>query len=264
MINPKLIMTSSQRQNKIDLAGMEMADKLGIEVVPRERRAIDWLLDEYNADGVIVWQESGPILHLDGQKFFFHPSMAKARISMLRKDLIIDPMLQAMEVKGGDNVLDCTLGLGADAIVAAYAAGPEGQVLGLEKVPVLAVLVAYGLAHYRTDMKSLQAAIQRIKVVNQEHHEYLQLLADKSFDIVYFDPMFRKPVVNSTGIKPLRLLAEGAPLQPESVREAVRVARKRVVVKERNGSTEFERLGCQRILGSTSSPVAYGIIEVGR
>jgi len=257
----RLIMTSSQRGAQIADDAILMAKSLGLEVVPRERRPISALQAQYDAAGVIVWQDNGPVLHLAGQKFFFHPSMAKARISMLRKGLIHDPMLTAMDINEGDSILDCTLGLGADAIVAAFATGSGGRVTGLEKSPVLATMVAYGLAHYLTEMKSLQMAMQNIKVVNTEHGEYLAALPDTAYDVIYFDPMFRQPVNASTGIKPLRLLADGSPLELASIQQAVRVAQKRVVIKERNGSTEFERLGCTRVIGSASSPVAYGIIE---
>ncbi|MGE5454441.1 MAG: class I SAM-dependent methyltransferase [Methylocystaceae bacterium] len=265
MTYQRLIMTSSQRnEDDIEPGAVQMARELGIEVVKRNRQAIATLAKAYEVDGVIVWQDNGPVLHLAGQKFFFHPSMAKARISMLRKDLIKDPMLTAMNLQAGDTILDCTLGLGADAIVAAFATGESGMVTGLEKNPVLAALVAYGMTHYATDMKCLAAAMQRIRVINDNHLSYLTDLPSNTFDIIYFDPMFRQPLQASSGIKPLRLLAEGSPLETEALQEAIRVAKKRVVFKERNGSPEFNRLGCEQVIGSASSPIAYGIIEAGR
>lgn len=262
-MNDRFILTGSQRNEVIPAEGLAMARILGLEIVPRERKSIASLQESYQANGVMVWQEDGPVLNMGGQKIFFHPSMAKARISMLRKGLLNDPMLAAMKLTAGASVLDCTLGLGADAIVTAFATGSAGQVVGLEKSPVLAALVAHGLSNYATDIKSLEAAMRLIKVINADHFEYLQAQPSAAFDVVYFDPMFRQPVNASTGIKPLRLLAEGASLEKKAIEVALRVASKRVVIKERRGSTEFERLGCQWVEGSASSPVAYGIIEVG-
>lgn len=260
----RFIMTSSQRGTEVPEAGRTMAQSLGIEVVKRERRSISSLEQHYCADGVIVWQETGPIVHIAGQKFFFHPSMAKARISMLKKGLIQDPLLAAMDIEPGDSVLDCTLGLGADAIVASFAVGEKGKVTGIEKSPLVAAIVAYGLAHYSTEIKNLSAAMKRIQVINAEHLNYLSGLPDQAYDIVYFDPMFRNPVNTSTGIKPMRLLADPDPLTCQAISEGLRVARKRVVVKERQGSPEFNRLGCERVEGGASSPIAYGIWETGR
>lgn len=57
----------------------------------------------------------------------------------------------------------------------------------------------------------------------------------------------------------LKELADPNPLDPDSVREAVRVARKRVVLKERLMSGEFERLGFRVV--KEASNHAFGIIE---
>jgi hypothetical protein len=86
-------------------------------------------------------------------------------------------------------------------------------------------------------------------------------LPDRSVDIVYFDPMFRRPVLSSSALRPLRSQAEERPLSEAAVREAVRVARRRVVLKDHRDSGEFERLGFVRRRVS-SSKVAYGVIDI--
>ena len=85
--------------------------------------------------------------------------------------------------------------------------------------------------------------MRRIEVRHSHHLDYLKSLPDQSVDIVYFDPMFREPITDSASINPLRHYANGEPLDAESVREAIRVARKTVVMKEARSSGEFERLG---------------------
>jgi hypothetical protein len=85
-------------------------------------------------------------------------------------------------------------------------------------------------------------------------------LPDNSYDIVYFDPMFRIPVRSSSAMAPLRAFAEERPLAEADVRHAVRVARKRVVLKDHRDSGEFRRLGFA-LARKSSSPVAYGVIE---
>jgi 16S rRNA (guanine1516-N2)-methyltransferase len=102
--------------------------------------------------------------------------------------------------------------------------------------------------------------MKRIKVHADDHTQFLSRQPDKSFDIVYFDPMFRVKVEASTGIHILHALADPHPLSESAVREAVRVAKKRVILKERYHSNEFQRLGFQKVGGGATS-IAYGFID---
>lgn len=60
---------------------------------------------------------------------------------------------------------------------------------------------------------------------------------------------------------PLRSLADPMPLSEEALREALRVSRGRVVLKETSKSTEFDRLGFQSTVGGKYSKVKYGILQ---
>lgn len=249
------------------LAGKPVSDDFqaflqesGIPLVKRDPSSLEELVRVHAAEGVVVWQDSGPVLHIQGEKFYFHPSMAKNRLSMWRKKGIPDPLVTACGFTGSDRVLDGTLGLGADAIVAAFFT-PNGQVLALESSAAVACVVKWGMKLYRSRMPWLDEAIHRIQVIQAEHGQYLASQTEKSFDIVYFDPMFRKPQLKSQSLAPLRRLANPDPLSLHIVEEAVRVARKRVVIKEMFSSGELERLGCHRILGSANKKIRYGIIE---
>lgn len=235
----------------------------GWEYIPRGRRGLDKLRKETGALWVVVWSSEGPVLYGPQGRLFFHPSMAKNRISQHRKGLTVDVMERVVGVRANDKFLDCTLGLGADAIVASYIAGEQGQVVGLESSEVLAFIVSFGMRYYRTDMVWLQNAIRRVRVINVDHLEFLRRQPSQSYDIVYFDPMFRVPVSQSQPLSPLRLFADHRPLSGEVLNEALRVARRRVVMKERKDSAEFARLGIEQVVGGESSRVAYGIIEKG-
>ena len=85
---------------------------------------------------------------------------------------------------------------------------------------------------YQSEMLWLQEAIKRIKVINCEHQSYLKQLEDKSFDVVYFDPMFRDPLLKSRALSPLKEVANHQPLELETIQQACRCARKRVVIKK--------------------------------
>ena len=93
------------------------------------------------------------------------------------------------------------------------------------------------------------------------YQTYLKQLEDQSFDVVMFDPMFRKTVKQSSAMQMLKPLANPAPLDQESVEEAVRVARRAVLLKERPKSGEFERLGFTIV--KVSSHYAWGVIRKG-
>jgi hypothetical protein len=241
-----------------DLAN-EAAAALGAEAVPRGRNSIDRLLAERGSNELLLVARDGVQLLRSGEKpLFFHPSMAAIRLKRLSAGEA-DPMLSAAQLEPGDRVLDCTAGLGSDAIVFAYAVGPDGTVTALESVRAIAWLVADGLRRYTTGVPAFDTAMRRIRVANADHLAYLRGLPDDSVDIVYFDPMFRHPVGASSSLSPLRELANDRPLAAEAIAEAARVARKTVVLKERAGSGEFARLGFRTVLRSARK-LAYGVI----
>jgi hypothetical protein len=211
---------------------------------------------------VLVAGKTGPVVHTPGGEYFFHLSMAELRINNL-KDGNPDHMIAAMGLAPGMSVLDCTLGLATDAIVASYAAGEEGRVVGLESSPLIAAIAADGLAGFTSDRPELTAALRRIAVVTADYNAYLPTLPAASFDVVYFDPMFRRPVRSSSSMQPVRHLADHRPVSAAALDAARRVARRRVVMKEAGGSGEFARLGFATVVGGRYSSVNYGVLETG-
>jgi 16S rRNA (guanine1516-N2)-methyltransferase len=257
----QVIATTTQSTNSISPEFAAFLQESGITCVPRQKKSLARLCAEHNAQGVIVWEASGPVLNLADEKLYFHPSMAKVRLENLRNNNTADPFMQACAFTGRDHFLDCTLGLGADSIVAAYCC-PEGKIIGLESSYIISHLIKWGMMMYKSKISWLNDAIRRINVINVDHKSYLKNQADNSFDIVYFDPMFRSPLYKSQAISTIRGLANPEPIHEETIKEAIRVARRRVVVKERQGSPEFFRLRIPRILGSPNNKIAYGIIDI--
>ncbi|NIK76551.1 16S rRNA G966 N2-methylase RsmD [Paenibacillus castaneae] len=191
---------------------------------------------------------------------YFHPSMAFVRVKRLRRGET-DPLIQLSGCSLGDHVIDCTAGLASDSLVFSYAAGENGRVTAIESEPVLCALVREGLAQYETGLNDVNQAMRRIQMHCIHHLDYLKSLQDKSADIVYFDPMFRKPIHESSSMEPLRGIANMDALTSEVIDQAKRVARKSVVLKEHQASSEFARLGFQRRHVNTSK-IAYGVIEL--
>lgn len=255
-----LIVTSplSSESNSADLE--EFLAEIGLPYIPRSGKSLPRLMQEHHADGVVVWKESGPVLHLGGEQFFFHPSMAKIRIGAYRKRNQDDPMIKACALKEGDSFLDCTLGLGADAVVASFFT--HSKVVGLESSPVVAAIIKWGMRRFTSDISWLSEPIQRIEVIKADHNEFLAQQANNSFDVVYFDPMFRRPLLSSQPLSPLRNLADPRPLSLQTIEQACRVARSRVIVKERSHGEEFKQLGIETVVSTSGHKLAYGIINI--
>ena len=207
------------------------------------------------------------------ERLSFHPSMALIRlINLLRGGS--DRYLEATQLKAGDMLIDATLGLGTDALIGAWAVGETGSVLAIEQSPILAAMVQDGLNNFKEIIPNaknkdkqdtwlaLAQAAQQIDVRWGEHREYFSSIPSSSVDVVYFDPMFRHTRIQSDSIQPLHQWSDHSPLDHEAVLEACRIARHRVVLKERKNSPEFRRLGFEILLGGRYSPVDYGIILV--
>ena len=239
----------------------DAAARLDIPYIERGRQNLPELRAEYAVDYVLVAKQGQLKISMEGGELFFHPNMAHLRVKNLRFGQG-DRMVEALGLQRGMSVLDCTLGLGADAIVESFAVGPEGSVMALESEPLIEAVISYGLSHVLAENWPMQEAMRGIRTACAEALPYLREQPEDSVDVVYFDPMFRHPLKASKGIDPLRALANPAPLTPETVREACRVARRRVVLKENARSLEFERLGFPKLAGGRYSKIHYGVLEL--
>jgi 16S rRNA G966 N2-methylase RsmD len=245
---------------KLVNAAQQWAEKLKTIWVPRERRSLQSIMEAFHTEIILVSSQEGPVVYTPGGRYFFHLSMAELRIKNWVNGKH-DHMATAMGLVPGMSVLDCTLGLASDAIVASYISGVSGSVVGIEKSPVLALIAALGLQNFTSDTPEVTAALRRIHVFEADYSDYLATIPSKSFDIVFFDPMFKRPVQSSSNLKPLRYLAEPRPLDRSSIQTARRIAKKRVVIKEANGSDIFRQLGISTLAGGKYSSVQYGILE---
>lgn len=256
-----MIVTTSQKetQSLIDQA-KELAMQIKGAFIPRKERSIERFYQEENTDQFIVITKKRVQWYVKGKEkpFFFHPGMATVRIKrLLGGDN--DIMIQACQLRSGDLFLDCTMGLGADSIVASFVVGESGRVVGIESEPIIALLVQQGLQSIE-EFPELDEAARRIEVRCSHHLDVLRKLPDKSYDVVYFDPMFRQGVLESDSLQVLRRYANPMPLDIDVINQARRVAKRRIVLKERRDSGEFERLGI-RVIHNDSTEIAYGILE---
>ncbi len=253
-----IITTSQSLTPDLENTALKLSEELNVPYINRNKKSLTQIT---NNPFVLVVTRQKLILKTPSGDFFFHPNMAQLRIKNLREGKK-DFMVEAAALKKGDSFIDCTLGLGSDALVASYVTGREGEVVGIESIPVIALLTEMGFLQYPWPNERMRITAKHIKVMRMNHLEFLRTLPDRSFDVVYFDPMFRIPISTSKGISPLREICDANPMNFEAIIEAKRIARKRVVLKETRYSPEFERLGFDHFIGGTYSDFGYGYISI--
>ncbi|MDO7346448.1 class I SAM-dependent methyltransferase [Bacillus stercoris] len=257
-----MITTSYRPSEHTIKTAKQLSKELNMPYCGRNKQTVENLLKSAERDLLVVGKERFELFTKQGAKFFFHPNTAMFRAKrFLRGEQ--EPMLRAAGLSEGDTFLDCTLGLGSDAIIASMAVGETGSVVGMEKNHLVSVLVRTGLHSWETGIEGLQAAMRRIQVKNGDCLEYIKQLPDGSVDVVYFDPMFHEPVETSDGIAPLRDLAEDSVLHEECIKEAVRIARKSVVLKDHWKSPRFEQFGF-RVIKRKTALFHYGVIQASK
>lgn len=248
---PPLGVTTSGKLDRhvVDLA-RSSAQAWGVPFLERRSKAPLGPLAA-RAHALLVFEREAVALYDGEGRVRFSPGMARLRIKRLQARRREDRLVELAQFRPGDCVLDCTLGLAADALVAAWAVGASGRVVGLEKSLVLFALVSAGLAR----LESSPAC--SIDVRHEEASTFLARQPARSFDVVCFDSMFDRPRRCAPAFELIRRHAEHAPLKPATLEDARRVARRSVVVKLARHSAEWRRLNLEPEHGSPYSPIAW-------
>lgn len=178
--------------------------------------------------------------------------LAALRLKEIAKGRTDDPLQRVGEIVAGERVLDATLGFAQDARVAARLVGPSGSVLGIESSLPLAVLADAALRREGPDARAAT-----IEVQHADSSVVLRAMQARSVDVVLFDPMFGRALPAQPGFEMLRRLADPAPLTPEVLAEARRVARRVVLVKSARYTPVLRALGLQHAWASRSAPVVW-------
>lgn len=233
------------------------AEELKVPFIERTHKEnLDEMLEKHQLDVIIVAKNNGPSVYSPQGEFSFHQSMAYLRLLNIEAGKG-DHLVAALELQEGMRVLDGTLGLASDAAIASCMVGESGLVVGTEASKLLHFCVSFGLAHYEADSPRLTEAMRRIKTHNLTAHEYLKTCKPGDFDVIYFDPMFQRPVKGSVAMDALRPLSYDRPLDEETIQLALKIAPK-VVIKER-AEYILRELGCTEFVGGKYSRIKFGI-----
>ena len=257
-----MFITTAGRTNLVMTEkAISIANQLNIAYIARNKKSVTALQTENNHDDCMVVGKSQLELYPNGElePFFFHPNSAMFRVKRLLNGEL-DPFIEASQLKGGMSVLDCTLGLAADSIVASFVVGTAGNVIGTEANKYLAYLVKEGLLQWDSGLPQMNEAMQQIEVYHSNSYDFLKEQESNSFDVVYLDPMFEEPVIESDGIKALSRFALHDDISESLMNEALRVAKNRVILKDHFRSKRFEKYGFNQTRRK-SAKFHFGVLE---
>jgi len=231
------------------------ASELGLVFFERNKISLNCMLAENQI--ALVFERHGIALHSQQGSHRFHLNLAGLRIINIDRGLV-DNMAVAMALQPGKRVLDCTLGLASDAIVASYIVGATGRVHGCEQSVLLHFITKLGLTSYSSSKSALESALRRVTTSQGNCRDFLDSLDANSFDVIYFDPMFEQPQHKSSAFTPLRNIVCELPLTTATLELALIKTAERVVIKlERNyrGQLIFDD-----IIGGKNAAIRYGVI----
>jgi 16S rRNA G966 N2-methylase RsmD len=256
------VTTCGRANQEVIEKAYKTAEILDIPYIPRKKRSILHHMNLQEKDCLVIGKERLE-LHTreeNSEPFFFHPNSASFRIKRVMRGET-DPLIEACDLKEGMSFLDCTLGLASDSIIASHIVGEKGRVVGVEANKYISHILHHGLQDWVSPLHELNSAMNRITVINGHFQEELKGIPDDAFDVVYLDPMFEEALTDSHGINPIRHWASYSGLTKEGIKQAIRVAKKRVVLKEHYQSPLFKELGFD-VNKRPSAKFHFGILRV--
>lgn len=261
VIRKMIITTAGRTTPELINQAKIVAKEINANYVPRNKRSIKSLQQHHHDDLLVVGKNRLEVHHLNSvEPLFFHPNSAMFRIKRLMRGEE-EPFLQAVKLSAGMSFLDCTLGLGSDSIVASYIVGHTGKVVSVEGSTFLAFIVKSGLQAWDSGVEEINKAMRSVSVQALDYLTYLRSCPPKSFDVVYFDPMFEETILQSDGIKGIKPFAIYSKLTKEIIEEAKRVAVKRIVLKEHWKSHSFASFGFH-VYKRKTAKFHFGVIEL--
>ncbi len=238
------------------------AQALGLPYVPRGETLED-MAKESGFSGFLIYGKKLPTYWHGGEEYRFHVGTAVLRVGQMEKGNG-DRLCDLLPKEEGLQVLDCTFGQAGDSTTLSWFVGESGQVTALEKSLALYEIGRAGIAAYEDKNPALTRAVRRIELLHEDYRDFLSRVEPKSYDVIYFDPMFKSPVKREVNdMEAFRSAAAYDSLSLETLTLAMRAARRLVIVKERPFSPIFKNGPWTKVAGKKGQTTAYGVIVVG-
>ena len=235
-----------------------LSNEYGLPFVPRQKRTIKSMLETTDPQIFVANSLRGLSYYEKGkQEVFFHPNLAFQRIAQSTNGQS-DGLLSACGMEKGMTFFDGTAGLLSDTIVASSIAD---KVIACEKSFPLFLVLKEGIKFYQRQHPEKSALIDKIELFHSDNLELLQALKDESIDVVYFDFMFEKTIESSIGIQTIKSVASFDKITARHVKESLRVAKKRVIVKSSYGNPLLKALGFKMNLKNKRKRFYYATLE---
>ena len=137
-------------------------------------------------------------------------------------------------------VLDATAGLGTDSFLMAHAGC---LVTAIERSPAIFALLEDGLRRAAQAGDALETHLEAARRMEIRRGDFLMMdWPDRAYDVVYLDPMFptgRRKASSRKEMTMLQTFASEDQCESELLPQALRCARRRVVVKRNRRSPEL-------------------------
>ncbi|MGN0948251.1 MAG: class I SAM-dependent methyltransferase [Megasphaera sp.] len=281
------VVPSLKAKEKLQAEGRRWAESQGFTWQARQKRTIQDLMAEYG-ENFLVYSSRGPQINRPEGSHFFSLNMAELRIQNLRKgqcDHLLEALMGMKEREGRNlqsaaltaplhrgasrtaaaqppiTILDCTCGFGADAAVASFGLPAGSRIDALEVSPLLEAVTSWGFSHFVHKKDDVTAALRRISLRRGDYRDYLLSDEGPVYDVLYFDPMFQRPVEASCQFQPVRAIMEHGGLTRDLIERALQKARRRVVIKERDFRQLCRDFPDVTLYGGKYSRIGYAVLE---
>jgi 16S rRNA (guanine1516-N2)-methyltransferase len=207
-----------------------LANRLGILANEQSDALSDFILSESNSLIALspVDKNRGGSIHCD----FLAPGFQRYLSSVTRKSLIAKAC--GLKGEGAPSILDISAGLGKDAL---SLASLGAQVSMVEANPYVYLLLYSGI---HTLKQSSLALSSNISLLACQDAKTVLSQSDRAYEVIYFDPMFPERKKSAKVKKEMQyfhqVVGEDHNQPDEIFTEAVKQARKRLVIKRPKGS----------------------------
>ena len=246
-----IVTTSVKTTLALNNKAQKLANKLNLRYILRNKKTIKQLLS--TSQGVLVVYKNKLSYFEENSELFFHLDTTALKI----KNSDNEPLVEIIKEEK-QNILDCTMGLAGDSILLSYY---KHNVTSLEKNNIIYLITTNGLENYISSNDEINNAMRKIKTNNIDCLDYLKKCPNDNYDIIYFDPMFSHNISESNNLEGILPLADTTFPYEEFIKEAKRVARKKIIVKAHFKDIIFEKYNFTRITRKNTK-FHYGFINL--